>query len=204
MVGYNTTHSTEYIFPTPIHFFYIEGFENIKNKLIDYAYDFKKRYPKGRVISNRGGWQSPISRVVQDGDLLSTLLFNSLTSIPHIKEDNVYIISSWININKSGDYNIKHSHPNCDLSGVFWIKTPENCGNLEFDNPTMFEEYDLVNSCTDEFKDYSKFHHSWIYQPIEGRGLVFPSHLNHHVHENKSNDDRISVSFNIRLCSIEY
>jgi len=31
--------------------------------------------------------------------------------------------------------------------------------------------------------------------------LIFPAHLNHHVKENKSNEDRISVSFNIRLSS---
>ena len=35
--------------------------------------------------------------------------------------------------------------------------------------------------------------------PTEGRMIVFPSHLSHHVQENKSNEDRISVSFNIRL-----
>ena len=36
---------------------------------------------------------------------------------------------------------------------------------------------------------------------IEGKILVFPAHLNHLVQENKSNEDRISVSFNIRLNS---
>ena len=32
-----------------------------------------------------------------------------------------------------------------------------------------------------------------------GRMIVFPSYLYHYVQENKSNQDRISVSFNIRL-----
>ena len=37
------------------------------------------------------------------------------------------------------------------------------------------------------------------FNPTEGKIIVFPSHLNHLVQENKSNEDRISVSFNIRL-----
>jgi len=35
--------------------------------------------------------------------------------------------------------------------------------------------------------------------PHEGRILIFPSSLEHHVEENKSNEDRISYSFNIVL-----
>ena len=34
------------------------------------------------------------------------------------------------------------------------------------------------------------------YEPIEGRMLVFPSHLNL-VDPNESSEDRISVSFNV-------
>ena len=32
-----------------------------------------------------------------------------------------------------------------------------------------------------------------------GKIIIFPSHLHHLVEENKSNDDRISVSFNLKL-----
>ena len=39
--------------------------------------------------------------------------------------------------------------------------------------------------------------HSFV--PHEGRILIFPSSLEHHVEENKSNEDRISYSFNIVL-----
>ena len=34
-----------------------------------------------------------------------------------------------------------------------------------------------------------------------GDGIIFPSHLEHWVEQNKSTEDRISISFNIRLRS---
>ena len=50
-----------------------------------------------------------------------------------------------------------------------------------------------------KFKNKNKYFHCYWFPPIEGRMLIFPSHLQHHVKENKSDKDRISVSFNIRL-----
>ena len=51
-------YKTNLIFPTPIHQFDVNGFSEIKDELIDYAYDYKKKDPKGVSLSNRGGWQS--------------------------------------------------------------------------------------------------------------------------------------------------
>ena len=51
-------YSTINLFPVPIHIFDVNGFNQIKNQLIDYAYDLKKKDSEGVTISNRGGWQS--------------------------------------------------------------------------------------------------------------------------------------------------
>jgi len=198
MVGYNINYSVDYLFPIPIHSFYLQGFEDVKDGLINYAYDFKKRDPIGRVISNRGGWQSPMFNVDQNNDLLHTVLINFFNKIPFIKRK--IGCAAWININKSGDYNIKHSHPGAHLSGVLWIKTPENCGDVEFYSPTYFKDFQLVESYVDEFRNNSNCDHNFFYEPIEGRMLLFPSHLEHQVLESNSNEDRISVSFNIKIC----
>ena len=40
---------------------------------------------------------------------------------------------------------------------------------------------------------------TYNFYPKEGRILIFPSDLEHEVKENKSNEDRISYSFNIKL-----
>ena len=88
-----------------------------------------------------------------------------------------------------------------DLAGVLWLKCPKNCGEIIFDPPTGFQSYNEINSYIDDFKNQNNLYHSYYFNPTEGRIIVFPAHLNHRVQENKSNEDRISVSFNIRLNS---
>ena len=190
---------TNLIFPIPIHQFDVNGFSEIKDELIDYAYDYKKKDPKGVSLSNRGGWQSEGFEIINEDDVLQLFLINCLSNFPPIKKSVELRGYAWININKPGDYNIKHVHPTNDLSGVLWIKCLKNSGNIVFDSPNIFESFLENKSYNDDFKKSNCIDDSFHYYPNEGRMLVFPSHLSHHVQENKSNEDRISVSFNIRL-----
>ena len=192
-------YKTNLIFPIPIHQFDVNGFSEIKDELIDYAYDYKKKEPKGVSVSNRGGWQSEGFEVINEDDVLQLFLINCLSNFPPIKKSVELRGYAWININKPGDYNIKHVHPTNNLSGVLWIKAPQNSGDIIFDSPNVFESFLENKSYTDDFKKSCNIDDSYHFYPTEGRIIVFPSHLSHHVQENKSNEDRISVSFNIRL-----
>ena len=192
-------YKTNLIFPTPIHQFDVNGFSEIQDELIDYAYDFNKKDPIGVSISNRGGWQSEGFEIINEDDVLQLFLINCLSNIPPIKESVELRGYAWININKPGDYNIKHVHPTNNLSGVLWIKCLENSGDIVFDSPNNFESFLENKSYDDDFKKSNFIDDSYHCYPTEGRMIVFPSHLQHHVQENKSNEDRISVSFNIRL-----
>ena len=192
---------TNLLFPVPVHQFDVNGFSEIQDKLIDYAYDLKKREPEGVSISNHGGWQSPDFSVNNEDDVLHYFIINCLAGFPVIDESFNIKVDAWININKPGDYNIKHNHPGVDLAGVLWIKCPEDCGVIVFDSPTGFQSHNEINSYNDNFKNQNNLFHSYQFDPTEGKILIFPAHLNHHVKENKSKEDRISVSFNIRLSS---
>ena len=187
------------LFPTIIHQFDVNGFDEIQNQLFDYVYQFKDKNPEGVKFSNYGGWQSPHFDISNDDDLLHSFLINCLSNFPNIHKSINFNIDSWININQPGDYNDKHDHPNCNLAGVFWIKCPKDCGNIVFTSPCSFVNHQEVISYEDRFKDQYNFFHSYYFTPTEGRMLVFPSHLLHKVDENKSTEDRISVSFNITL-----
>ena len=193
------SYSSINLFPVPIHIFDVNGFNEIKNQLIDYAYDLKKKNPEGAIISNRGGWQSQDFHISDKDDILHSFLMNCLNGFPHIKNSVNFSVAAWVNINKQGDYNLKHVHPTSDLSGVVWIKCSENCGNIEFDNPSVFQTYKELVSYTDDFKDKSNIYESYYFTPPEGRIMIFPSYLLHKVEVNKSDEDRISVSFNIVL-----
>ena len=101
-------------------------------------------------------------------------------------------------LNASGGLILTQALTN-NLSGVLWIKAPQNSGDIVFDSPNNFESFLENKSYNDDFKKSFSIDDSYHFYPTEGRMIVFPSHLQHHVQENKSNEDRISVAFNIRL-----
>ena len=192
-------YKTTPIFPIPIHTFDVNGINEIQIELIDYACELRKKDPKGVSISNRGGWQSSGFEVKDENDKLHNFLFNCINGFPHINYKVNFLIYAWININKPGNYNVKHLHPTNDLSGVLWIKAPQNSGDIVFESPYEFQAYQEIDSYVDEFRNSFNIDHSYYFTPTDGRMLIFPSHLMHEVEENLSNEDRISVSFNIKL-----
>ncbi len=187
------------LFPIPIHQFNICRFSEIQDELIDYAYKLRVEDPVGNFLSNEGGWQSHDFEIHKEDDILHSLLKNTLTSFPNIIDNQKITIDAWVNINKPGDYNVKHDHPNCHLSGVLWIKTPKNSGKIEFDSPISFQAHTELNAYNDDFKNKNNIFHCYYFEPVEGNILVFPSCLKHDVKKNLSDEERISVSFNIRF-----
>ena len=79
-------YKTVNLFPVPVHQFDVNGFSEIKDKLIDYAYDCKKKDSKGVSISNRGGWQSEGFEIINEDDILKLFLINCLSNFQFIKE----------------------------------------------------------------------------------------------------------------------
>ena len=108
-------------------------------------------------------------------------------------------IRPWININKKGDFNRMHTHPGSDFAGVFWIKTPEKCGDIEFNSPYYNSQYNEFMSYNDMFQHSTGCVPSCAISPIAGKIFLFPSAIYHQVRRNDSNQDRISSSFNIKL-----
>ena len=101
----------------------------------------------------------------------------------------------WANINPPGGYNRPHIHPNSHFSGVYYIKAPQNSGEIVFNDPRSAAHMVMP----DRVKDIKPPSHLWRevrVNPLEGRILMFPSWLWHCVEPNGSNDIRISVSFN--------
>ena len=167
--------------------------------MIDYAYTLKSKEKDAPNRSNVGGWQSSNFHLNDKNDKLHSVLMDCITSLPPLKKNiNIYI-RAWVNINIPGSFNVQHSHPGCDLSGVLWIKCPKESGNIVFYSPSLFESFQEVESYTQDFKDNNNYHHNYWFPPIEGRMIMFPSHLQHEVKKNLSNEDRISASFNIKL-----
>ena len=187
------------IFPTCIHSLEIDNFDTYRDQLIKESYQNRDEDPMGRELSNRGGWQSNQMDIGDcKSEILKNIIMSSVSKLP-MSGNFSCTIEGWKNINEPGNFNISHSHPRSHFSGVLWIKTPKNCGNIVFESPQIFNRYQELDSYSDESKFDSNNYMTYYFTPKEGNVLILSSNLQHEVNENKSNEDRISYSFNITL-----
>lgn len=185
------------LFPSIITESKCDSFKDIRNDLIDWIYNYKKT-TDGVIISNRGGWQSPSNFYLQES--FSRFLEYIVARIESttIYEFNHTLTSMWINVNSRYDYNAKHMHPGAILAGVMWIKCSDNCGELIFDSPNSYTQGALIRSIDKEVKEKTNYVDGYIFKPEEGKMLLFPASLYHAVEPNNSDEDRISIAFNLR------
>ena len=181
------------LFPTPIYW----------SKFIR---DFNKKEIKGYkdIYKNK---QNNISNIIG----LSNKVLDDTKSFSEIKEfiqvhlnqytyqvygmerkQNINITTSWLNLTKPGMAHHHHTHPNSFISGVFYFETIPS-DSLIFTAPATHHQKPFIFSNTKGFNYY----YDQVTQMVENKTLLlFPSWLRHEVKENKSDVDRISLSFN--------
>ena len=158
---------------------------------------------KGVQRTNFGGWQS-------DDDLYKYREFSWLTQrvmalanevapdfSPKASFDDGIL---WANVNRRGDFNAMHTHPDAILSGSVYLKvdSPEQ-GVIQFldareGSPTShWRCYTKLNGTTPLTEQAVSI------SPQEGDILFFPGWLKHWVTPNQTDQERVSVAFNIRM-----
>src|SRR5271168_4992444 len=70
-----------------------------------------------------------------EGAILAYMTPDNLQTLSAIKRDSHYITNMWANIANPNRRHSMHTHPNCLLSGLVYIKTPKNCGPTVFASP---------------------------------------------------------------------
>ena len=188
------------IFKVPIYEFRLD----LDN---DKLYDFCLKYEKedsgdsNRVISNLGGYQSkdldlnesilqPLQEEIKlHVDTFSNKVLNGLDQ----NVDNV-----WFNINRYKDSNLPHNHPNAEISGTYYVKTPDECGQIIFEHPafaTLCYYNGQKTGGPGEWGPYDSI--TWAMPVYSGSLYLFPSWLNHRVQANMNKtEDRVSFAFN--------
>lgn len=184
------------LFPSLISLIECDDYRSIKNDLISWIYEYQKYDNDGVIISNRGGWQSHDNFYQQPTFInFYNYIFSHIQKL--IPYQGEYALGNmWLNINKKGNYNVPHSHPDSHFSGVFWIKTPDNCGSIRFFTPRLFSRSRLLERTPEQIRDEFGMSQSWSFLPQEGTILLFPSDLEHEVMPSESDEDRISIAFN--------
>lgn len=187
------------IFVTPM----FHDFLNLETSILEECAYRLQGQSEGRKKSNRLGWQSNDIQYDEDLDLLVSEINNKLTEIQkycNIVDPNKLVMDNlWFNINSKYSYNRSHIHAKSFFSGVYYVKVPENSGNLNFRNPSNLQRLFVneINDCLNEINNFTA--QNWVIQPKNNMLVLFPSWLEHDVDQNLSDDDRISIAFNTRI-----
>ena len=183
----------EGFFPTLI---YADDFKLNTNDLAQNIINWAKE-DKGLTKTNVNGWHSTTD--MQNKPEYKPLvdeLFKMINKV--FKEECLdkqpVLGNMWANINPSGGYNKPHVHPNSLFSGVYYVKTPPNCGRLICQDPRPGIQTVMPTRKSVEIPKY--LWRDVHLQPQENRVVMFPAWLWHSVEPNQSKDIRISVSFN--------
>ena len=183
------------LFPTPIYIADIKHptlNQELERNIIAWSNE-----DKGITRTNVQGWHSPtnMAELPEYKKLVSMLYACQKTIYDQEHLDSEPVLGNmWANINPPGGMNRAHQHPNSLWSGVYYIKAPKNSGDLKIDDPRSAAA--MVRPNKKKGPVPARLFRETHYEPIAGRCIMFPSWLMHCVDPNKSNDIRISVSFN--------
>ena len=180
------------LWPTPIY----ENNIPVKSDWIDFAENCKY----DRMFSQNGDYTSNKYILNSITDLKEELLFHvNLFAEKYLKVKNAkfYFLNSWIVKHNPNDFAQPHFHSNSLLSGVYYLKTEKNSGDIKFikkyDEQRIFPTY-----ITPDYNEYNYTNSDNIkLSPEKGNVIIFPSTLMHEVTKNVSKDIRYSLAFNI-------
>jgi uncharacterized protein (TIGR02466 family) len=187
------------VYSTPIWQSEFPNFLENKEEFLKSVKEYKEETNnQGLIHSNVNGYQSlpnlhSKKKLSILFDYICSLAKQSVSDLQFIDCD-VFISSSWSNINDSKNcINSEHIHGDT-FSGVFYLKAPKGSGSLCFRNigiNPMWAGCELTTTKNQYTGEVIKV------KPVEGNIMLWPSYLPHSVEPNNHDDERISISFNI-------
>ena len=147
------------------------------------------------------GWQS--SQTLHQREELRALVSCidkaalSVLRFLKIGYDAIEITACWANILAPGGAHRRHAHPNNFLSGVYYIRTSTGSDAINFHDPRNQTAIIRapVTALTAENTDQV------VVSVKNGTLLLFPAYLEHSVDANGSDEERVSISFNLMFSS---
>ena len=189
---------TQALFPSLVWTTLFDDRVSFNAKLLELAEQMRRKDPNGVSNTNVKGWQSPniLQNLAEFGDINLRILqaCERIAESQHYQPNVVLRHQAWVNISPPGASNKLHYHANCHFSGVYYIslKAPE-CGSIFFRDPRVASRMFTapITRQTDFTAEEVRM------RPEEGRIYIFPGWLEHGVEENRSDQDRVSISFNV-------
>lgn len=110
-----------------------------------------------------------------------------------LEDRKISLDAIWINILGEGGHHSGHIHPGSILSGTIYLAVPEGAGDIRFEDPRLARMM-AAPPLLDEVEENQR---RFVYiAPKPGDILIWESWLRHEVMPGKSEEPRISISFN--------
>ena len=188
------TYNIKRLFSTPV----FESSENYKFNKSELEFIHKQK--ENVAINQKGNSYSKNNYVLDSPELKNLKEFCNKNLLMFfydrfkVKKDiEIYITQSWINFNQKDTSHHLHKHVNSIISSVLFIKG-ETCPIIFYNS-----ERNLFGNLLshDDFTTFNEDNTSQVYfNNQNGQLFLFPSTLMHSVAKNKSDVERISLSFN--------
>jgi len=196
--------STNPWFPIPVYSGKAVGdeYENIQKELSDIYDDLEFRQnpnwtddtndlsvgKSGKIFGDCILTQYKCKKMLEFIDKSITLYLNDIRAA---EPRNYKILESWLTRTKKGKYAHLHDHNLCDISGVYYYKTNGKDGNIMFPNYLrQFGSNYVIGQVANSISSFR------LEQGVIG---LWPSMLMHNTEPNPTDNDRVSVSFNIKF-----
>ena len=189
------------LFPTPVWTIQLDNYKNVNEEMYNFIKSNQEKDEIGINKSNVKGWHSKDFNL-NDKEPQNFISF-ILPAIEKVMIDmnwekekqTAKINNMWAIINTGGSANLRHQHGNSTISGAYYVRAPKNSGDIVFYDPRPAPVYSHPNVVNPNLLNAQINGVS----PKEGALVLFPSYLDHSVNENLSNQERIVISFNIRI-----
>ena len=192
-----------YLFSCPILKFTVSDHKQL-NKLIASEARSWRKDAHGVNVSNKGdSWHSPdglMSRPEPGFSTISKMFPIAASTYAQQIGAKINIANyefeanAWVNINKKGGFNSIHTHGRFHISGVYYVNQPAvksgQSGMIEFVN-SRFDHHIYQELNADAFAPKVSM------RPKAGEMIVFPSTLLHSVYPNDTEEERITIAWNL-------
>ncbi len=171
-----------------------ETYEPLNQKIMDRLDEFTADQPK---LQHGGMWQTDHRFNETDGmGDLDHIIRSSVTGVLDslkVRYENFEVTGCWANIAAPGSPHKIHAHPNNYLSGVYYVKTQPRANSIFFHDPRP--QITIISPPPIEVGPATAG--KVRVQAETGTLMLFPAWLQHSVEPNASDENRISIAFNI-------
>ena len=194
-------------FPIPLFVADIEHTEELNHELQQRFTKLAEAHPEGSS-GNWGGIANVYASFAVDSQLhrqpfMQSLLkrvqpalnqFSQMVELDTAQAE-LSIAESWFNISSYGSFQEYHSHAGIGpFCAVYYVDVPDDSGNTVFraSFPAMRPYY----RCTNPNNPFYRYRKTVLSKP--GRFVIFPSWLEHCVTQSQSQQQRITIAFNLK------